>query len=136
MDEHTRTHVHDIVMGRMASFEAAERALDAEALLSHFSAAGDFSMHNDGQRIGLDAVASNVRSGFPTLRALDGGFSGVEVHVLAADAALVTALFQEAVTMADGTVVRQRGAATWLWRQRDGEWFIVYGHVDHYPGEA
>jgi ketosteroid isomerase-like protein len=53
--------------------------------------------------------------------------------VLAPDAALATALFAEAITAKDGTVVRQRGAATWLWRERDGEWKIVYGHVDHYP---
>lgn len=136
MESHVRSQVHDAVASRMASFEAAERALDAEALLAHFSTFGDFVLHNDGQRIDFDTVAANVRSAFPTLRALEGGFSDLEIRVLASDAALVTALFQETITMGDGTVVSQRGAATWLWRERGGSWTIAYGHVDHYPGEV
>ena len=90
-------------------------------------------MYNDGVRLSRDEIVGGVMSAFPTLRSLEGGFSGLQIHVLAADAALATALFEETITTQDGTVVRQRGAATWLWRERDGSWRIVYGHVDHYP---
>ena len=134
MTEEQAGQVRSAVERGMASFEDAERALNAAALVKHFSAAGAFYMHNDGQRLSRDAIVAGVTHAFPTLRSLEGGFSGVDIHVLAPDAALATALFEETITTQDGTVMRQRGAATWLWRERDGEWTIVYGHVDHYPG--
>ena len=131
MNEQERDRIREIVERRMASFEAAERALDAAALVAHFSTAGDFYMHNDGQRVAGAAIADTVKQAFPALRSLEGGFAGLEVHVLAADAALVTATFEETITTQDGTILRQRGAASWLWRCYDGEWLIAYGHVDH-----
>lgn len=133
MNERDHTRIREAIALRMASFEAAERALDASALLEHFSDAGDFYMHNDGQRLGLEAVAGAVRSAYPTLSALEGGFVGLEVLVLASDAALATARFRETITTPGGTTVRQHGAASWLWRLRDTAWKIAYGHVDHYP---
>ena len=133
MTEPEINRVRDAVRRGMSSFEDAERALDADALVGHFSAAGGFYMHNDGVRNTRDEVVTGVAQAFPTLRFLTGGFRDLEIHVLAADAALATALFQETITTIDGTVVRQRGAATWLWRQQAGGWRIVYGHVDHYP---
>jgi uncharacterized protein (TIGR02246 family) len=135
MTDQEIAQVRTAVERGMASFEDAERGLNAAALVGHFSAAGDFYMHNDGQRLSRDAIVSGVTQAFPTLRSLEGGFSGLEIHVLAPDAALATALFQETITTQDGSVLRQRGAATWLWRERDGQWKIVYGHVDHYPGQ-
>ena len=135
----TSKHEMDVkaaVERAMASFENAERSLDARALVTHFSDSGDFYMHNDGQRLGRDAIVAGVTQAFPTLRSLEGGFSRVEIHVLGPDAALATALFQETMTTQDGTVIQQRGAATWLWRQRGGKWKIVYGHVDHQPVPA
>lgn len=131
-DQHVR-QVRAAIERAMASFEDAERSLNVAALVSHFSDAGDFYMHNDGQRLSRDAIAIGVSQAFPRLRSLEGGFSGLKIHVLASDAALATALFEEIITTADGTVTRQRGAATWLWHERGGQWLIVYGHVDHYP---
>ena len=133
MDEQLRRSVREAIHKRLASFEAAERALDAPALLAHFRHTDEFYMHNDGHRIGYDAMAAAVSQSFPTLRGLEGGFSGLEIHVLTADTVLVTAQFRETITLGDGAEVRQRGAATWLWRLHSGEWRIAYGHVDHYP---
>jgi uncharacterized protein (TIGR02246 family) len=133
MTEQQQLGVRTAVERGMASFEHAERALDAGALVRHFADAGGFYMHNDGQRLTREAIAAGVTQTFPTLRSIEGGFTALQIHVLAPDAALATALFEETITAQDGTVVRQRGAATWLWRERDGEWTIVYGHVDHYP---
>jgi uncharacterized protein (TIGR02246 family) len=133
MNPEQHAAVRSAVESRMLSFEHAERSLDADALVKHFSDAGDFYMHNDGRLMSRDAIVDGVSQAFPTLRSLEGGFSESHIHVLAADAALATALFEETITTGDGAVVRQRGAATWLWRERDGEWKIVYGHVDHYP---
>lgn len=131
MSEEQIEQVRDAVRHGMASFEAAERALDAAALVEHFSDAGDFYMHNDGVRLSREQIVAGVTSTFPTLRSLEGGFSALQIHVLADDAALATALFEETVTTQDGAMVHQRGAATWLWRQLAGDWRIVYGHVDH-----
>jgi len=133
MNPEQQAAVRSAVERRMLSFEHAERSLDVDALVRHFSDAGDFYMHNDGQLMSRDAIVAGVSQAFPMLRSLEGGFSELQIHVLGADAALATALFEETITTGDGAVVRQRGAATWLWRERNGEWTIVYGHVDHYP---
>lgn len=133
MNEQRASEIRKEVELRTASFETAERSRDADALMRHFSDAGDFYMHSDGQRLGLDDLAATVRGAFPTLAALEGGFVDLKVHVLAHDAALATARFQETITTKSGAAVHQRGAASWLWRLRDNEWKIVYGHVDHYP---
>jgi uncharacterized protein (TIGR02246 family) len=132
MTEQDNARVRHAVERGMASFESAERALNAAALVNHFSNAGDFYMHNDGLRLTREEIVVGVSQAFPTLQSLEGGFSRLQIHVLAPDAALATALFRETITMQDGAVVRQRGAASWLWRERDGEWTIVFGHVDHY----
>ena len=120
----------------MQSFEVAERALDAEALIGHFAGGPDFYIYNDGHRLTYEAMTAAVRGAFPTLQSMEGGFSDTHVIVLAPDAALATARFQETMTARDGAVVRQRGVASWLWRNTNGTWRIVYGHVDHYSDAA
>jgi ketosteroid isomerase-like protein len=133
MDDRDSVHVREAVKRGMASLEAAERSLDTEGLLEHFFGSTDFYLYNDGQRVTFEAMAQGVRQAFPTLSKLDGGFTDVDTHVLAADAALVTAQFREIITTGGGAVVRQRGVASWLWRLREGQWRIACGHVDHYP---
>ncbi len=120
----------------MRSFETAERALDAEALISHFAESPDFRVYNDGQRLSYQAMVANIRAGFPKLREIRGGFGDIQVIVLAPDAALATAGFREAITDAEGVTTRVRGAASWLWRRVGGRWKIVYGQADHYPDSA
>ncbi len=134
MDKVTRAQVTASVEAAMRSFEAAERALDPEALVSHFADLPDFHIYNDGQRLSYQAMAANIRAGFPKLRAIEGGFIDVHVFVLAWDAALATAVFREAITDAGGVTTRVHGAASWLWRRIEGHWRIVYGQADHYRG--
>jgi ketosteroid isomerase-like protein len=133
MEESLRHRIVQSVERRIRSFEAAERALDAEKLIGHFSSGPEFYMHNDGQRLTYDAIAAAVRGAFPTLRSIEGGFEDLDLMVLSPDAVLATAKFREIVTDLDGNQAGQHGAASWLWRQIEGEWRIVYGHVDHYP---
>lgn len=132
MDEQERQAIVGAVEAAMTSFEAAERALDAERLIAHFAQVEDFHVYNDGQRLDYATMTANVRGGFPSLRSIEGGFHEVQVIVLAADAALATASFREVITDGTGNVTRVRGAASWLWRCIDGNWKIIYGHADHY----
>jgi ketosteroid isomerase-like protein len=134
MEESLRTQIVQAVQQRIRSFEAAERALDAEKLVSHFSTRPEFYIYNDGQRLTYDVMAAAVRGAFPTLRSIEGGFEDLDIMVLSPDAVLVTAKFQETVTDRNGNQTVQHGAASWLWRRAVGEWRIAYGHVDHYPG--
>jgi ketosteroid isomerase-like protein len=133
MDERQRLLIAQSVEQALRSFESAERALDVNRLMSHFAAVPEFHIFNDGQRLSYDEMTEVLRATFPTLRSIEGGFSDVSVMVLASDAALSTARFQETVTDGTGNIMRQHGAASWLWRQLDREWRIVYGHIDHYP---
>ena len=133
MEELLRNQIVQSVQQRIRSFEAAERALDAEKLIGHFSSGPEFYMYNDGQRLTYDAIAAAVRGAFPTLRSIEGGFEDLDLMVLSPDAVLATAKFRETVTDRDRNQAGQHGAASWLWRHVAGEWRIVYGHVDHYP---
>lgn len=135
MNDSEKKAITDAVETRMRSFEAAERALDAEHLIAHFAPGPDFHLYNDGERFSYEAICANLRAGFSSLRSIDGGFEDMHVFVLAPDVALATAQFREVITDQAGGVIRVRGAASWLWRLTDGEWKIVYGHADHYPDE-
>lgn len=134
MDESHHAQVVQAIGQRMRSFEAAERALDAETLVGHFATGPDFYIYNDGQRLTYEIMTKAVRGTFPTLRSITGGFIDLHVMALAPDVALATARFQETVTDRTGSQTIQHGAVSWLWRQAGGEWRIAYGHVDHYPG--
>ena len=134
MDEtQQRKQVTAAVESAMHSFEQAERARDAETLIAHFARVPEFHIYSDGNRLSYDGMAGYIREAFPTLRSIEGGFVDLNIIVLAPDAALATGAFREATTDAFGDTVRVRGAASWLWRQIDGRWLIVYGHADHYP---
>jgi ketosteroid isomerase-like protein len=136
MDERERRRIVQSVEEALRSFESAERALDVNRLIRHFADVPEFHIFNDGQRLSYDEMTKVLRATFPTLRSIEGGFSDVSVMVLASDAALLTAVFQETVTDGRGNTVSQHGVASWLWRQLDGQWRIVYGHLDHYPDSS
>jgi ketosteroid isomerase-like protein len=136
MDTATREEISASVEAAMRSFEKAERALDVEALLSHFADVPDFHIYSDGERLSYQGMIANIRAGLPKLRAIEGGFGDIHVIVLAPDAALATAGFREAITDAEGVTTRVRGAASWLWRRIHERWRIVYGQADHYPDLA
>src|SRR5262245_49551334 len=127
MEESQRTDIARAVEDAMRSFETAERTLDAEGLIRHFAEGPEFYIYNDGHRLTYGMMTAGVRSAFPTLQSIEGGFSDLDVMVLAPDAALATASFQETITDRGGAVVRQRGAASWLWRNLRGQWRISYG---------
>jgi hypothetical protein len=57
----------------MQSFEAAQRALDAEGPIRHLCVGPGFYIYNDGVRLDSDAMTRAVRSAFPTLLSIDGG---------------------------------------------------------------
>jgi hypothetical protein len=132
MDDTQRKQVTNAVEEAMHSFEQAERGLNAEALIAHFAGVPEFHIYSDGDRLSYDRMAAYIRETFPALRAIEGGFVDLNILVLAPDAALATGTFREATTDASGKTTRVRGAASWLWRQINGRWLIVYGHADHH----
>jgi len=123
------------VEARMRSAEAAERLADPEQMLAHFASGPDVYFYNDGQRWTYAALAAGLRSsGFRSLKGLiEPGFGDLHVWVLGAEYALVTAKFKRTVTDSSGAVTRSQGALSWLWRNIDGQWLIVYGQTDHRP---
>jgi ketosteroid isomerase-like protein len=128
-DERVRT----AVTAALRSLEAAERALDAEAVLGHFADVADFHVYDDGTALTYGELAAQARRALPALAAIEGGFADVRVVVLGPDAALSTARFRETVTTKDGETAASRGTATWLWRLMEGAWRITYGQIDREP---
>ena len=118
----------------LAAFEAAQRALDVDAVLGYL--AEDFSMLHDGTRVDHAATVQQIRLTLPNLRAFEPRFEDIQVLVLGPDLALTSMTFRDAVTDALGVTHRQRGPSTLLWRRVQGDWRIVFADSDHYPDPA
>lgn len=119
----------------MRAFEAAERSLDVEGMISFFGDVPEFRMYMDTRRITYDALVAQLPAGFEEMAAVEGGFTDIEITALSPHLALASAPFRGTYTDTAGNVVRQRGVATWIWRQLRDDWRIIYGDVDHYPDE-
>jgi ketosteroid isomerase-like protein len=120
------------VEARVRSFEAAERARDPERLIAHFSSVPEFHFYHDGRRAPYAVMEAGVRKALPAVRSLEVVYSDVQVSVVSAEYALVSATFRrEMVIDGTGAVSQNQGAVSWLWRSIDGEWLIVHGHISH-----
>ena len=132
MDNARREAIVAAVQARMRSFEAAERARDPERLLAHNAPAADFQIYHDGRPGTYAALQAGVRGGFSALRSLDVTYSDVQISVLSAEYALLSATFRrETVVASSGAANVSEGAVSYLWRNIDGQWLIVYGHISH-----
>lgn len=116
------------------SFEAAERARDAEGVIAHL--APDFYMYGDGVRSGYDSVAASIRGTMESFQDFEPGFHDVEVIVLGRDAAVVSMTFRDSITTASGETLQFRGPTTLVWERRGADWLIVYADADHYAVPA
>src|SRR5437867_12283019 len=73
-DDTQRKRITVAVEDAIHSFERAERARDAEALIAHFAAIPEFHIYSDGARLSYDEMTALVRRTLPTLRSIEGGF--------------------------------------------------------------
>jgi len=102
------------VNARVKSFEAAERARDPEQLLAHYASAPGFHFYHDGRRANHDVMAAGVRKALPGVRSLEVVYGDLEVSVLAADCALVSATFRrDMVINSTGAAIHHEGAVSW-----------------------
>ena len=132
MDNAERQAVITAVTARIRSFEAAERARDAEAVVAHYASVSEFYFYHDGRRATYDVMVAGVRKGLPAVQSLDVTYADVEVSAPGAEQALASATFQRAIVMqGTGATVRQQGAVSWLWRKVGTQWLIVQGHISH-----
>ena len=124
------------VTARVRSFEAAERARDAEKLVAHYASVPEFYFYHDGRRATYDVMATGVRKALPAVRSLNVTYSDVEVSALGSEYAIASATFNREIVMeGTGATVRQQGGVSWLWQKMGAQWFIVQGHISH-PLEA
>lgn len=114
-------------------FERLERERDVEGVLACL--APGFYMYQDGHRVDLATTVAQIKGTLPTLRAFEPRFEDVEVIILGRDAALVSMLFHDVITDANGTTTRLWGPTTLLWRRHNETWRIAYADSDHYPDE-
>lgn len=125
-----------VLTARVHSFEAAERARDSERLIAHYASGPGFYFYHDGRRATLDVLAAVVRQALPAVRSLDVTYADVEVSALGSEYALVSATFRRQIVLeSTGPTIQQQGGVSWLWRNIDGQWLIVHGHISH-PLEA
>jgi ketosteroid isomerase-like protein len=137
MDNPQRDPIVAAVEARVRSFEAAERARDPELLIAHFASLPDFHFYHDGRLATHAAMAAGVRGALPRVRSLSVEYGDVQVLVLSAEYALVSATFRREMAIDDtGASTKSEGAVSWLWRSIDGQWFMVHGHISHPLGPA
>ena len=136
MENAQREAIVAAVEVRVRSFEAAERARDPERLIGHFASVPEFHFYHDGRRATYPMMTAGVRSALPAVRSLEVTYGDVHVSVLTAEYALVSATFRrETVIDGTGAASQSQGGVSWLWRNADGQWLIVHGHISH-PLEA
>ena len=132
MENSRRDAIAAVLEARMRSFESAERSRDPERLLAHYASVPDFLIYHDGRRGTYDAMAAGVRGGLPALWSLEVTYGDLQVSLLSAESALVSATFRrEMVVESTGAASLSEGAVSWLWRNIDGQWLIVFGHISH-----
>jgi ketosteroid isomerase-like protein len=132
MEKAQRDDVLSAVSARVRSFATAERARDAEQLLAHYASGPECHFYHDGRRANYDVIAGGVRKALPGVRSLEVAYDDVEVTVLSAEYALASATFRRDVVIdSTGAAVRQEGGVSWIWRNMDGKWLIVHGHISH-----
>jgi ketosteroid isomerase-like protein len=132
MDTAEREVTIAAVTARIRSFEAAERARDAEGLVAHYASVREFYFYHDGRRTTYDVMAAGVRKALSAVRSLDVTYADVEVSALGPEYALASATFNREIVMeGTGASVRQHGGVSWLWRKTGVQWLIVQGHISH-----
>ena len=113
------------------AFEAAERARDAEAIVSHL--APEFYMYVDGARMGYDSVVAGIRRTIPDLVSFEPDSRNIEVIALGPDAASVSFRFFDRMITPTGDTITAEGPTTLIWVRRGSDWKIRYADADHYP---
>lgn len=132
METAQREAIMTAVGARVRSFEAAERAREPEELLAHYASGPECRFYHDGRRANYDVIAAGVRKALPAVRSLDVVYNDVELTVLSAEHALVSATFRrDLVINSTGAAVHHEGGVSWIWRDMAGKWLIVHGHISH-----
>jgi hypothetical protein len=132
MESAEREAIASAVSARARSFEAAERARDPEQLLAHYAAVPEFHFYHDGRRVNYDVMAAGIRKALPGVRSLDIVYSDVHISVLGAEYALVSATFcRDLVVNDSAAAIHQEGGVSWVWRNINGKWLILHGHISH-----
>ncbi len=129
-DAAARATVTRSVDSALQAFAAAERSRDAERTVSHI--APDFYMYNDGNRVGYDSVAAQIRRTFPAMQRFDFTWEDIDIRLLGPQHAFVTFTFRDHITMNDGSTLRFRGPTTLVWERRGDDWLIIFADADHY----
>jgi hypothetical protein len=130
MSEARRAAVAMAVDSATRSFEAAQRALDAERTVAHL--APEFYMYNDGVRIAYDSVVTSISNTMDSFRHHEPGFADLAVLVLGEDAALSSFTFNDSIVTVEGEILRFTGPTTLAWQRRGADWLVVYADADHY----
>ena len=131
LSETEQSQIEQEVRAALDAFADSERRLDAESAVSFLGP--EFYMYADGTRIDGETVEAQIRATLPTLQRFDTTWSDIEVTVLGPELALVSLIFRDAITDAEGSTTRQKGPTTFVWRRLEGEWRILYVDADHYP---
>lgn len=123
--------VEESVRAAVDGFADAERRRDVDAILEFI--APDFYMYADGTRVDHESVVEQIRTTMPSLQGLETTWSNIEVTLLGQDHALVTLVFRDEMTDANGVTSRLRGPTTFVWRRDESIWRIIYADAVHYP---
>jgi hypothetical protein len=126
MENTQREAIVTVVEGWVRSFEAAEHARDPERLIAHFASVPEFHFYHDGRRATYALMAGGVRSALPAVRSLEVAYADVQVSVLSAEYALVSATFRRE------TVIASSGAAS----QSEGGVSPVTAGAQHRMGRS
>ena len=94
----------------------------------------EYTMLVDGKRISYDEVAKGSKEFMSNLVLFYSEWSDLKIIPISKHAAISSFTFRDSIISKTGELIRTHGPTTLLWQQRDGEWRMLYGDSDHYPG--
>jgi ketosteroid isomerase-like protein len=119
---------------RMQSYATAIGNLDATCILGHYVQGPEFRLISDGVTYTYDDMANEVLPGLRNaFRSSEVQWGPIEVTSLGPNAAIASTSFRRMDVNAAGVPAPVRGAVTWVWVRRGGEWRTIHGHGVHYP---
>lgn len=115
------------------AFHAADTSLNAENVIDLLWP--EYTMLVDGERVSYSEIVSGSRQFMATLELFHTEWTDLEILPLGLETAVSSFLFRDSIITKAGELIQTRGATTFAWQFRDGEWRVLYGDADHYPIE-
>ena len=135
LSESDKKEIINSLTFRMNKYTEALNQLNSSKILRNYSTEGDFILFSDG-KFNTYADMVTIAQALMTFKSISVTWDTIVIVPLTSHSALATAPFHRIISDQSGKEIKDWGTANWAWIKRNGIWFMVYGHANHYPEVA